>query len=54
MIIYETLYLMKGEVGKSGKFNMNFKVQLSSIGMWEIGGDLYIIRTGGNITISIL
>ena len=32
----ETHHLMKGEVGKSEKINMDFKIQISFLGMWEI------------------
>ena len=38
---------MKGEVGKNGKFKMNFKTQLSFLGMWEIGNWWLIIGTEG-------
>ena len=45
----ETHHLMKGEVGKSEKININFKTQLPFVGMWEIGSWWLIIRTGGSI-----
>ena len=45
----ETHHLLNGEVGKSGKVNMNFKTQLSFLDMWEIGSLWLIIRVGGSI-----
>ena len=39
----------EGEVGNSGKVNMNFNTQLPFLDMWEIGTWWPIIRTGGSI-----
>ena len=45
----ETCHLMKGGIGKSGKFNINFKTQLPFLGMWEMGSWWLIIRAGGSM-----
>ena len=46
-------HLMKDWVGKCGNFNMNFRTQLTFLGIWEIGGWWLTIKIGGSIFVYV-